>query len=88
MEGQRCEDRLLFPACPGEPPSPRGRSGSPTRGEEPCERLALLEESVCIKPSGLHLHMGLCCLLSFTSVLAIPPGWQETRWCLSLSMGI
>lgn len=35
VEGQRCGARLLFPACPGEPPSPRGRSGSPTRGEEP-----------------------------------------------------
>lgn len=59
MQGQR----LLFPACPGEPPSPRGALWKPHEGGGACSRRVQPEESVCIRPSGLHLHLGLCCLV-------------------------
>lgn len=65
VEGQRCGARLLFPACPGEPPSPRGRSGSPTRGEEPVSAWPCYRSLVCIKPSLVSIcawDSAACCL--------------------------
>lgn len=44
--------RLLFPACPGEPPSPRGRSGSPTRREEPVSAWPRLKSLFAPRPLG------------------------------------
>lgn len=46
-------------------------------------------ESVCIRPSGFHLHVGLSAAsVSCVCVSAAPPGWQETLWCVSLGLGI
>lgn len=78
VEGQRLEARLLFPACPGEPPSPRGHSHE---GGGVCERLALLEETVCIKPFGLHLTWD--CVLPAVFHVCVGSPTRLTRRTLS-----